>query len=172
MIRIIVSTSAEAAKSYFDDDLSKSDYYLNDQELPAHWHGKAATMLGLSGPVERDAFHALADNRHPETGKAITPGGKRANRRVGYDINFHCPKSVSVLHALGDDNRVLDAFQESVDTTMQDMEADMHTRVRIGGQYDDRQTGNMVWARFTHQTARPHERSPARPASACPLLRL
>ncbi|MEM6359387.1 MAG: MobF family relaxase [Bacteroidota bacterium] len=163
MIRIIVSTSAEAAKSYFQDGLSKSDYYLNDQELPAHWHGKAAAMLGLSGPVQAEQLYALADNRHPETGKAITPGGNRPNRRVGYDINFHCPKSVSVLHALGNDNRILDAFQDSVDATMQDMEADMQTRVRVKGQYKDRETGNMVWARFTHQTARPTKEAPPDP---------
>ena len=163
MIRLIVSTSADAAKSYFQDGLSKSDYYLNDQELPAHWHGKAAAMLGLSGPVQAEQFYALADNRHPKTGQAITPGGNRPNRRVGYDINFHCPKSVSVLHALGDDNRILDAFQDSVDATMQDMEADMQTRVRVKGQYDDRETGNMVWARFTHQTARPTKEAPPDP---------
>ena len=155
MLRLVVSMSAHAAKSYFSDALSKSDYYLSDQELPGQWNGLAAEQLGLTGEVKKEEFYALADNCHPKTGLPITPKGNQENRRVGYDINFHCPKSVSVLHALGMNDGILPAFEQSVKETMQDMEKDMQTRIRKGGQYDDRTTGNMAWASFTHQTARP-----------------
>ena len=38
---------------------------------------------------------------------------------------------------------------------MQDMEAKMETRVRVGGRNEDRTTGEMVWGEYVHTTARP-----------------
>ncbi len=58
---------------------------------------------------------------------------QKTNRRVGYDFNFHVPKSVSILYGLTNDDRILDAFRESVDATMRDMETEMKTRVRSDG---------------------------------------
>jgi conjugative relaxase-like TrwC/TraI family protein len=79
---------------------------------------------------------------------------------VGYDFNFNCPKSVSVVHALTGDERVLAAFRESVSETMSQIESDMKTRVRAHGADEDRKTGNMVWGEFIHFTARPVEGRP------------
>lgn len=154
MIRMIQSTSASHAKSYFTEALSKSDYYINDQELQGTIRGKLADRLGVNGKATKEVFFALAENRHPKTGAKLTPRDK-AERTVGYDINFHCPKSVSIIHSLSKDNHILDAFQGAVQATMNDMEADARTRVRKGGKYDDRATGELVWADFVHQTARP-----------------
>lgn len=150
MLRVIENSSASGAKSYY----STADYYSEGQELEGQWRGAGATRLGLQGKIERSEWDALCDNRDPETGKKLTPRQKE-NRRVGYDFNFHVPKSVSVLYAFTGDERVLDAFHESVDATMQDIEAEMKTRVRIGASNDDRVTGNMVWGEFVHFTARP-----------------
>jgi conjugative relaxase-like TrwC/TraI family protein len=150
MLRIVPTSSAAQAKSYY----SQADYYTEDQELPGLWRGQAAARLGLEGTVEKAQFEALCDNRHPETGEPITLA-TRANRTVGYDFNFHAPKSLSLLHATTNETRLLQAFQDSVDETMQLIEADMQARVRKGYQYQDRTTGEMVWARFDHFTARP-----------------
>ena len=65
------------------------------------------------------------------------------------------PKSVSLLYAMTRDERILDAFRDSVDATMQDIEAEMATRVRKGGKNEERKTGNMVWGEFIHFTSRP-----------------
>lgn len=153
---MVQSIASGHAKAYFSDALSRSDYYVNDQELMGYWQGKLADRLGLSGATEKDDFFALCENVHPRTGAPLTPRTKEA-RRVGYDINFHCPKSVSVLHALSGNNLILDAFRQAITDTMQQIEADVKTRIRQGGIYDDRQTGELVWAHFTHQTARPVE---------------
>lgn len=153
---MIQSKNAGHAKAYFQDALSKSDYFISDQELPGFWQGKLAARLGLAGETTKEAFYALCDNRHPVTGLGLTPR-TREERTTGYDINFHCPKSVSILHAFAKDDHILKAFQESVTETMRAIEAASQTRVRQSGVYADRSSGELVWGHFTHQTARPVE---------------
>lgn len=150
MLRIIQNSSASGAKSYY----STADYYSEGQELVGHWRGDAATRLGLSGEVTKSAWDALCDNRDPTTGMSLTVR-RKVERRVGYDFNFHVPKSVSLLYGLTGDERILSAFRDSVDATMRDMEAEMKTRVRQNGNNEDRTTGNMIWGEFVHTTARP-----------------
>ena len=150
MLRIVPTSSAAQAKSYY----RQADYYTQDQELPGVWHGRGAARLGLTGNVDKAQFDALCDNLNPTTGEPITLA-TRANRTVGYDFNFHAPKSLSLLQAMTNDASLLQAFQTAVDETMALIEADMQTRVRKGYQYQERTTGNMVCARFDHFTARP-----------------
>src|SRR5271170_6798513 len=153
MLRIIQNTSTAGAKSYYTS-AGMADYYTGGQELAGIWRGVSATRLGLSGTVGKEAWDALCDNRHPVTGEALTPRRKQ-ERRVGYDFNFHVPKSVSLLYGLTQDNRILEAFRNSVDETMRDMESEVKTRVRTGGKNEDRVSGNLIWGEFVHTTARP-----------------
>lgn len=150
MLRIIQNTHAGSAKSYY----AASDYYSEGQELVGRWGGKAASLLGLEGTVDQRAFDALCDNLHPQTGKQLTPR-LRDDRTVGYDFNFHVPKSVSLLYEIGRDERILDAFRAAVGETMGEIEADMKTRVRKQGENAERATGNLLWAEFIHFTSRP-----------------
>lgn len=154
MIRMIQSSSAGHAKAYFTGALSRSDYYMDDQEMNGRFQGKLADRLNVSGSVTKDVFHSLCDNINPINGQNLTPRYKD-ERTVGYDINFHCPKSASILHGLSKDNHILEAFQSSVNDTMRDMEEDAKTRVRKKGQLTERETGELIWADFIHQTARP-----------------
>lgn len=154
MIRMIQSNSSSHAKAYFSEALQKSDYYLNDQELQGRFLGRLADRIGVTGLADKETFFALCENINPKTGKALTPR-TRENRRTGYDINFHAPKSVSILNALSKNSDIIEVFQASVSETMKDIEADAMTRVRKKGKYEDRQTGELLWAEFIHQTARP-----------------
>ena len=156
MIRMIPSSSPGQAKAYFSDALCKSDYYINDQELQGVFCGKLAERLNITGAASKETFFRLCENKHPDEEKTLTPK-TRDDRITGWDINFHCPKSVSVLSVLAKDNHIIDAFEASVKETMEDIEADAKTRVRKNGNYEDRQTGELAYARFTHQTARPVE---------------
>ncbi|HPE74769.1 MAG TPA: MobF family relaxase [Draconibacterium sp.] len=162
MIRMIQSMNSGHAKSYFNDALSRGDYYMDDQELGGQFHGKVAQRLNLVGAIEKKDFYKLCDNINPVTNDKLTIRNK-SNRTVGYDINFHCPKSVSILHGLGTDKRVLEAFRDSVHSTMLLIEKDMKTRVRIKNKSSDRTTGEMIWGEFIHQTARPVDGSPPDP---------
>lgn len=151
MLRIVQNTSADGAKRYF----STADYYApGQQELKGVWRGKGALRLGLEGTIKKDDWEALCDNRNPATGEKLT-ARQKSERRVGYDINFHVPKSVSLLYGITGDERILDAFRNSVNETMREMETETKTRVRKGGKNEDRVTGEMIWGEHVHFTSRP-----------------
>ncbi len=156
MIRMIQSMSSGHAKAYYTEALAKSDYYIDGQELNGIFQGRLSERLGITGSVTKEAFFALCENRHPHTGLPLTPRTKQ-ERKIGYDINFHVPKSVSVLNALAKDSHIRDAFRDCVAATMREMEALAKVRVRKGGVSQDRDSGELIWADFIHQTARPVE---------------
>ena len=116
MLRITPMRNANQAKSYYtqslacEDGVSREAYYSEGQEAIGIWGGKGADRLGLSGSVEQEQFAKLCDNIHPNspTNESLTPRTSE-NRRVGYDMNFHVPKSVSLYQAITGDDRVLDA---------------------------------------------------------------
>jgi conjugative relaxase-like TrwC/TraI family protein len=151
MLRVIASRNA---KEYFAQSLKREDYYSEGQEVSGGWNGMAAERLGLSGAVTQADFESLCDNKIPGTDERLTQRNK-TNRTVGYDFNFHCPKSVSVAYEFTQDERILDAFKMSVNQTMREIESEIKTRVRKNGADENRTTGNMVWAEFVHFTARP-----------------
>lgn len=156
MMRAVACVAAAAAMRYFGGGggLAQGDYYVEGTEQPGHWEGLGAALLGLSGVVEKDAFARLCHNRHPFNGAPLTIRTK-AFRRVGYDFNFHCPKSVSLLHALTGDQEILQAFEDAVSQTMVHIEREAKARVRLAGAQTDRLTANLAWARFVHFTSRP-----------------
>ncbi len=150
MLRIRQNTHLQAAKGYY----SSADYYLEGQELAGQWRGEGARLLGLTGEVQQRDWDALCDNTHPQTGQQLTPRTDE-RRTIGYDFNFHVPKSVSLLYAMTRDEELLEAFREAVNVTMRDIEAEMATRVRKNGKNEDRLTGNLAWGEFIHFTSRP-----------------
>lgn len=154
MLRIQVQNVAARARKYFVDGLSTDDYYQAGTELPGQWFGTGGERLGLHGPVQYQDFAALTENIQPTTGERLTPR-KDDDRRVGYDFNFHAPKSVSLAYFLTGDETIREAFVASVRETMADIEAAMATRVRRGGANHDRTTGNLVGAEYIHFTSRP-----------------
>ena len=89
------------------------DYYTRPGEAPGQWMGDLAADLGLEGEVDRAEYTALLAGKHPKTGKVlinrraphtfVDASGKtrRHDPILGYDIRFSCPKSVSLLWAIG-----------------------------------------------------------------------
>ena len=154
MLRINQHQSLEGAQSYFDKELRSGDYYAKDQERAGEWGGKVSARLTLSGSIGRQPFFHLCAGRHPVTGEKLTPR-LRADRTVGYDFNFHPPKSVSVVAELTGDERTVEALRQAVQETMVEIETHIAARVRRGGRSEDRTTGELCWAEFVHFTARP-----------------
>lgn len=118
------------------------------------WGGKGSARLGLNGIVDKFSFRRLCDNLDPRSGSPVTVR-RRFKRNVGYNVRFSVSKSVSLLHAMGGDRAILDAFRGAVNETMREMEGEMKTRIRKARQNTERTTGNMVWADFIHTTSWP-----------------
>lgn len=154
MIRMNQFSSAREAKDYYTAALRGGDYY-SAEEQDCTWHGRLAERLGLGKHVTQQAFTRLSENKHPLTGERLTPR-TNLDRTIAYDINFHVPKGVSVLHLVSGDDRILEAIRESVRETMRDLEQQARTRVRKGGKTEEeRPTGELLWGEFLHKTTRP-----------------
>ncbi len=154
MLRITVSKSAEGATKYFDEGLSKSDYYAEKGEVVGRWQGRTAEQIGLTGEIKKDDFAMLAKNQNPLTGDQLTARNSNA-RRVGYDFTFSVPKSVSIIYSQTQDKEIISSFDEAVKETMLEIEKEAATRVRGRGRNENRITENLVWGAFTHEDARP-----------------
>ncbi len=152
-------TSASDVKAYYLEGSKpfRADYYMENEGI-GMWGGRGAERLELSGRIERLPFERLADNLHPTTGNRLTPRTK-ATRRVGYDLSFHVPKSVSLAWAFGKDDRIIGLIRFAAKRTLDLMEPETQTRVRIDGQSHERDTGELTYAMFTHLTARPPQGS-------------
>lgn len=157
-------TNLTNAKTYFEEHLAVGDYYTEGETVAGEWIGKGASMLGLDGIVNEQAFLRLCDNLHPETGALLTQRRKTVrrnedrkevpNRRVFYDFTFSPPKSVSIVALIGKDRRITDAHRRAVKSAMIELERFAETRVRMGKECSDRSTENLVTALFQHDTSR------------------
>ena len=162
MFTAVAQKNLGDAESYFDEHLSQNDYYAAGEIRPGQWIGAGAERLGLKGEVTREQFHALCENRNPETGERLTQRQlKEGQRRVFYDFTCSAPKSVSVLAVTLADERLVTAHEEATRIAFRELETFAATRVRKqGGQKgsDHRQSRR----RRVHA----HEQPRARPAVA------
>ena len=159
MLRLHTATSAYAVKKYFEG----ADYYAD--EAVGRYIGKLADEWGLTGPVDKASFDKLCDNIHPLTGKPLTP---RTNdtRRVGDDMIFSLPKDVGayiMLLPLEERERYLAMVERRVEQVMGVIEADVETRVRRDGAFENRPGDGLIIAGFRHTTSRPVDGQPPDP---------
>src|ERR1700691_1510525 len=70
-------------------------------EPSGQWMGSGTPPWAHAGPVGGADLHAVLAGEDPRTGAVL---GTRRHRVTvaGYDMTFAAPKSVSLLHALGD----------------------------------------------------------------------
>ncbi len=155
MLRISKLTDAEYVLGQVASGLE--DYYLGSGEAPGVWAGRLAAGLGLEGVVEGEVLRALLDRHHPETGMPLVVGGRSVLVKA-FDVTFSAPKSVSLLHALGDPGTasvVGIAHVEAVAAALGFLEARAAvTRRQVDGVR--RRVGTSGWAAatFVHRTSR------------------
>lgn len=162
MIAIKTQTNLRNARKYFREHLSSGDYYAETAASPGTWLGKGASLLGLEGKVRESDFAALCDGLKPDGTKltkrinTVRKGGV-ANRRIFYDWTVCPPKSVSIAALVQGDKRIIEAHEAAVELAATELEKHASSRVRRAGDPlngKDRVTGNLLMARFTHETAR------------------
>jgi hypothetical protein len=100
------------------------DYYAGRGESPGVWTGRGAERLGLEGVVQEGELGRLIRGNHPRREEELrshyrarritieridpfsgerTLAVKKLAPVAGFDLVFSPPKSVSLLHALGDE---------------------------------------------------------------------
>ena len=145
--------SAGSAAGYYTD---KDNYYVLGS-MDDRWYGAGAALLGLKGAVDRETFTQALKGRLPDGAdlSRMQDGGNK--HRPGYDLTFSAPKSVSIMAMLGGDKRLIDAHNRAVDVALTQVEALASTRMMRNGVTETVLTGNLVIARFNHDTSRAQE---------------
>ena len=168
-------------EAYYEQQVARGldDYYAGRGESPGIWAGSGAAGLGLGGVVEDGDLGTLLRGvnpaseerlRAPVRERTITvrtldvesgewrEEPKRLAPVSGYDLVFSCPKSVSLLHALTDDERVRREISEAHEASWQaalgylEREACVVRRGK-GGTVREHGEG-FVAAAFRHRTSR------------------
>jgi len=121
-----VSKLSPGQEAYYERSVAAGidDYYAGRGESPGVWVGRGATELELEGVVEDGQLGRLIAGQHPLTSAQLRshpPKKQTTVERIdpstgepyleektlspvaGYDLVFSPPKSVSLLHALGDE---------------------------------------------------------------------
>lgn len=160
MLRVttIYATSAGSAAAYYTKYLADSP-----GEVAGVWAGRQAAALGLAGEVPGDDLLAVLEGRDPVTG---TPLGRPFTDRTladgsvvravaGFDATFSAPKSLSVLWALTQDDRLLTAHDTAVRVALAHLErygATTRVRTRNGRLHPD--ANGLTMAAFRQTTSR------------------
>ena len=168
-------------EAYYEQQVAGGldDYYAGRGESPGLWAGSGASALGLVGVVEDGGLGTLLRGVDPASGAVLrAPVRERTitvrtldvesgewreeQKRLapvsGYDLVFSCPKSVSLLHALTDDERVRREMSEAHEAAWQaalgylEREACVVRRGH-GGAVREHGEG-FVAAAFRHRTSR------------------
>ncbi|MDP3613767.1 MAG: MobF family relaxase, partial [Rubrivivax sp.] len=138
--------------SYYGD--AADDYYAKEGEAQV-WQGKGAEALGLQGEVDRDRFRDLLAGRIDPDGPSVRQGTRDdAKTRIGIDLTFSAPKSVSIHALVGGNAAMIAAHDKAVAAALQAAEAMAQARTKVGGKSRLETTGNLVIAKFRHETTR------------------
>jgi conjugative relaxase-like TrwC/TraI family protein len=157
MFTAIVHKSLAGAEGYFVEHLSQNDYYAAGEIRPGQWIGIGSERLGLKAgdEVTRDQFYALCENQHPQSGERLTQRqGREDKRRVFYDFTCSAPKAISVLAVTLNDQRLVEAHEESARVAFRELETFAGARVRKSRHQGDRTTANLIAALFVHDSSR------------------
>lgn len=160
MLRVttIYASSAGSAAAYYTKYLADSP-----GEAPGEWSGRQAAALGLAGEVSGDDLRALLEGRDPGSGTPLgrpfmdrtLANGKVVRAVAGFDATFSAPKSLSVLWALTQDDRLLDAHDVAVRAALDHLErygATTRVRSRNGRLHPD--ANGLTMATFRQTTSR------------------
>jgi conjugative relaxase-like TrwC/TraI family protein len=158
MVTIKAQTSPRNAARYFDDHLSRDDYYSEKKQTVGRWFGRGCETFGLESEsvVEQEPFVALCKGLRPDDHTKLTQRAT-ANRRCLYDLTVSAPKSLSIMALVAGDARLIATHEKAVAVTLAAAEELARVRVRKGAAVDTRQsrvTGNLIGAQFLHRESR------------------
>ena len=142
----------KAIDSYYQEE--KDDYYTREKQ-PSEWYGSLASDLELVGSIEKADFTQLLDGQHKD--KILRDSSfkkKSANDRLGMDLTFNAPKSVSIQALVAGDSRLIEAHHAAVKESLAMIENNAQARKKVGGKTRIENTNNIAVAMFRHDTNR------------------
>ena len=150
--KVLTRQDVGRAASYYED--GADDYYAGDGEASA-WQGKGAETLGLEGSVDSARFRELLAGRvTAEDAPSRSATRRDFQSRIGIDLTFSAPKSVSLQALLGGDERIVQAHDRAVARAIAAAEERAQTRKKVKGESRVEDTRNLVVAKFRHETSR------------------
>lgn len=142
----------KAIDSYYQEQ--KDDYYTRDNQ-PSQWYGSLAADIGLTGHVEKEQFTQMLEGKHNgEVLRNSTFKKKSANDRLGLDLTFNAPKSVSIQALVAGDTRLIEAHHKAVEKSLDMLEEHAQARRKVKGQSRVENTQKLAIAMFRHDTNR------------------
>ncbi|KAB1469120.1 conjugative relaxase [Cronobacter sakazakii] len=146
--------SVDRAASYYEDGVD--DYYQKEGESK-QWQGKGAEFLGLSGDVNKEEFKSLLSGRLPDGTVFRNSVRHDSHTRIAIDFTFQAPKSVSLQALVHGDPEIIAAHDKAVSHAVSELEKRAVTRQKIDGKTYKEDTGNLIVAKFRHETNREQE---------------
>lgn len=151
----IYRARAALATHYYADQAD--DYYSRDGSA-ATWQGDGARRLGAVGAIDPVRFKAMLQG---DFGHGITASQsvrRDAKARAALDLTFGAPKSITLQALIGGDERLIQANDDAVATAVAYVEHHLAMgRRKENGKSRVEHTGNLIIAKFRHETARPTE---------------
>jgi len=151
----IYRARASLATHYYADQAD--DYYSRDGNA-ATWQGEGARRLGAIGEIDPQRFKAMLQG---DFGRGVAAGRsirKDAKARAALDLTFGAPKSITLQALIGGDERLIHANDKAVASALAYVEKHLTMgRHKQNGKSRVEHTGNLIIAKFRHETARPTE---------------
>ncbi|MEB2399991.1 MAG: relaxase domain-containing protein [Alcaligenaceae bacterium] len=151
----IYRARASLATHYYADQAD--DYYSRDGNA-ATWQGEGARRLGAIGEIDPQRFKAMLQG---DFGRGVAAGRsirKDAKARAALDLTFGAPKSITLQALIGGDERLIHANDKAVASALVYVEQHLTMgRRKENGKSRVEHTGNLIIAKFRHETARPTE---------------
>lgn len=141
--------------SYYSD--GADDYYAKEGDSK-QWQGKLCEDLGLTGDVDQETFKELLLGNIPGQDRPVRASQRNdMESRVGLDLTFQAPKSVSMQALVGGDPLIITAHEKAVSKVLAEMENLAQTRIKTDGKTRIVDTNALAIAKFRHETNRETE---------------
>lgn len=141
----VQTVSAGMATTYYNKD----NYYTKDLSSLDSWQGVISKKLDLENtkiePQNFDNFVKKMTERN---------GGNDNKKRVGIDLTFSCPKSISLALAKDDETKkdMIEAQQKAVKETLEEIEKNGGFTYRVTNNKvtTDKKADNLLIGKFNH----------------------
>lgn len=163
MVSKVACTSAIAAEKYFDNHLSKGDYFIGQESREIGvaptgvWHGVLAAEVGRENQaVTREDFRAFLECDLQALG---APWKRPRSSELKYiEFTYTAPKAFSIAAALDDRLKMELALAVHEELTwFENASCARDRRGELASGEVTRATGNMMAALFQHETSRTND---------------